>query len=163
MFPFPNSSPLLKRGVEVSAKGENVILRIGNVDLPMHYEHALDISRWIREEGRAAKALAGRGRVVSSLGTLHDASAKEKPLPLYSQGSAAIHVKTPLNKWRREDVFTQGRIVSIKIGGNVITLHFESALKVSQWIRLRAKEAKRIAGDTERHWSIIGNFEDLAK
>lgn len=157
---FPQSAPLLKRGLEVFAKGEIVTLRIGNVDLPMHYEHALDISRWVRIEARDAKSLTGRSRTMRSLGVMHDADAKPlEPLPY--QAGTAIHSNPKLRAWRREDVTTQGRLVLIKIGATTISLHFENALQVAQWIRVRAKEAMRTAGDTGRHWSVIGTLEDL--
>lgn len=150
----PSSSPLFtKQGVEVSSLGENVILRIGNVDLPMRYEHALDVSRWVRIEARHAKSLTARPRTSRSLGIMHDADAKpEKPLPL--TGGVAIHVKPKLQNWRREDVAAEGRVVAITIGNTTIKLHFENALKVSQWLRVRAKEAMNRAGDM-RHWSTV--------
>jgi hypothetical protein len=40
-------------------------------------------------------------------------------------------------------------------------MHYEDALKVSQWLRVRAKEAKKRAGDVSRHWSVVGTLEDL--
>jgi hypothetical protein len=156
---FQSSSPLLqKRNAEVSSKGELVILRIGNVDIPMHYEHALDISRWIRSEAKSAKSLSGRGKTVRSLGLMEDLAAKAVPLP--RQPGVAIHVKQRLQTWHREDVWTVGKIVHVKIGSNTLTFHFETALKVAQWIRVRAKEARNRAGDV-RHWSAIGTLEDL--
>jgi hypothetical protein len=154
MFPFmQQQSPMLKQGVEVSSKGESVILRIGNVDLAMHYEHAFDVSRWIREEAAICKRATGRSKMVRTLGIMTDANAKLKPLSLPSSG-VAIHVKDKQRSWKRSDVVAQGRLVLIKIGNTTISLHFESALKISQWIRLRAKEARNRAGDI-RHWSEI--------
>jgi hypothetical protein len=150
---FQQSSPLMtKQSLEVSAKGELVVLRIGNADLPMHYEQALDISRWVRQEGQAIKRGTGRAVSSRSLGVLADADAKAKPMP-YTAGTA-IHSKPKLQSWRRENVWAQGRIVNITIGGSTLNLHFESALKVAQWLRVRAKEARNTAGDT-RHWSEI--------
>lgn len=143
---------MLKQSIEVSSKGELVDLCVGNVHLPMHYEHAFDMSRWIREEAALCKRATGKRRTTRSLGTLHDAR-KSPPLP-YDRG-VAIHVKEKKQAWRREDVTAQGHLVLIKIGATTISLHFESALKIAQWIRLRAKEAKNRAGDT-RHWSKIG-------
>ena len=42
-----------------------------------------------------------------------------------------------------------------------IKFHYESALQVSQMIRLKAKEAKQKAGDVSRHWSALANLEGL--
>lgn len=154
---FPQASPLLKRSLEVTSKGENVILTIGNVDLPMHYEHAFDLSAWIREEAAFIKSGTGLGRVTRSLGMLHDDSAKAKPLP--HQPGTAIHVKPKLREYRRSDVSSQGRMVLVLIGTNTVSLHFQDALKIAQWLRVRAKEARNTAGDT-RHWSEIGSVDE---
>jgi hypothetical protein len=40
-------------------------------------------------------------------------------------------------------------------------MHYETALKVSQLLRVHAKKAKRRAGDVSRHWSVIGMLEGL--
>ena len=42
-----------------------------------------------------------------------------------------------------------------------LTMPYETALQLSQWMRVRAKECKRIAGDMSRHWSAVGVLEDL--
>ena len=148
---FPQSSPLLtKQAMEVIAKGEHVILRIGNTDLTMHYEQALCLSRWMREEATYIKRGTGRGKTFRSLGTLHDANAKPpKPAPVAK--GVSIHAKPKLLTWHRTDVKTNGRLVSAKIDGQVFEIHFETALKISQWLRHRAREAMANAGDT-RPW-----------
>jgi len=155
---FTQSSPLLtKQSIEVTSNGEAVILRIGNVDLPMHFEHAFDISRWIREEGTACKRGTGRARTTRSLGIASNAEEKQTPLP-YTPG-VAIHTPVIKRHWHRRDVYAVGRIVHFTIGNSTATLHFESALKIAQWIRVRAKEAQRTAGDV-RHWSTFTSSED---
>lgn len=152
---FESVSPLLtKQGVEVSSRGELVVLQIGNVDLPMHYEHAFAVSKWIREEGQAIKRLTGLAKTTRSLGVLEDASAKAKPLP--REAGAAIHVKPKLQDWQRSDVKSEGRLVAIKVGSKTIRLHYSNALKVAQWLRVRAKESRNRAGDV-RHWAEIGS------
>jgi hypothetical protein len=150
-------SPLLtKKNLAVSSKGENVLLQIGNTDLAMHYEHALALSKWMRQEAQWIKRGTGRGKVSRSLGILHDATPPPaKPLPYLG---AAIHVKPKLHSYRREDVSTQGRLVSVKVGASTFSLHYENALKVAQWLRVRAKESRNTAGDV-RHWSEIGGEE----
>ena len=152
------SSPLatpMKFGV--ASQGEQVILTIGNVAIPMHFEHALDFHEWIREEAALAKRLANRKRSIRSHGTLHDASAKpDSPLP-YTAGTA-IHVKAKEKTWHREDVSLEGRVVIMKLGPHTLRLNFENALTLSQWLRIRAKECQRTAGDT-RHWSEVAKPE----
>ena len=153
---FPQGPLMTQQGVAVSSEGETVTLTIGNVDIPMHFEHALDLSKWIREDAAMAKAIANRKRTLRSFGVLHDADAKEKPLP-YTPGPG-IHIKPQVKTWHREDVKLEGRLVAIKIGPHTMRLHFENALQLSQWLRIRAKESQRTAGDT-RHWSEVTSEE----
>jgi hypothetical protein len=157
MLIAPQASPLLtKQALAVSSKGENVLLQIGNTELAMHYEHALSLSRWMRQEAQWIKRGRGRGKATRTLGVMQDADAKPlKPLPYLG---AAIHVKPKLHSYRREDVSTQGRLVSVKVGASTFSLHYENALKVAQWLRVRAKESRNTAGDV-RHWSEIGGDE----
>lgn len=59
------------------------------------------------------------------------------------------------------EVTTDGELVAIQIGSDVLKLHYEDALKLSQWIRLRAKQAKSKCGDVSRHWSAIAFLDAL--
>lgn len=58
----------------------------------------------------------------------------------------------------RIEVTTEGEIVVLRLGNVEVKMGHEDAIKVSTWLRVRGKEAKRIAGDTSRHWSVIGNL-----
>jgi hypothetical protein len=66
------------------------------------------------------------------------------------------------NVMRRERIAveSEGDLVRILIGNAELKLGYEDALLLSQWIRVRAKEAKRRAGDVSRHWSVIGTLHD---
>jgi hypothetical protein len=157
MLIAPQASPLLtKQALAVSSKGENVVLQIGNTDLAMHYEHALALSKWMRQEAQWIKRGTGRSKATRTLGVMQDADGPRlKPLPYLG---AAIHVKPKLHSYRREDVSTEGRLVSVKVGASTFSLHYENALKVAQWLRVRAKESRNTAGDV-RHWSEIGDAD----
>lgn len=61
---------------------------------------------------------------------------------------------------QRMEVSASGELVHIRIGNTEFRLQYEDALKLSQWIRYRAKQAKRTAGDTSRHWSVVGTLSD---
>ena len=65
-----------------------------------------------------------------------------------------------LLKKERIAVESEGDIVRIHLGNVTVSLPYESALLLSQWIRVRAKEAKRRAGDVSRHWSVLGTLHD---
>ena len=139
---------LKKQSMSVSTKNENVILTIGNVSLPMHFSHAFDLSKWIREKAASIKSVMNRARTIRSLGTL-DTRPQFTP-----NANGGIHVKSKLNSWSEDDVTIEGRLICIQIKNKIIRLHFENALTISQWLRVRAKEAQRCVGDL-RHWSKV--------
>jgi hypothetical protein len=68
---------------------------------------------------------------------------------------------TPLLSQQRIAVSIEGELVKLSIGNTDIRLPYEAALQLSQWLRVRGKEAKRNAGDVSRHWSAIGLIDGL--
>lgn len=59
---------------------------------------------------------------------------------------------------QRIEVAAEGPLVVLRIGNAEMKMEHETALQLSTWLRVRGKEAKRVAGDTSRHWTIIGNL-----
>lgn len=45
--------------IEVRDEGENVVFKVGNSEMRIHYEDALTISGWMRMAAKRAKATAG--------------------------------------------------------------------------------------------------------
>lgn len=72
-----------------------------------------------------------------------------------------INPTPPLLTRQKVSVSTRGEIVVITIGNSEICLHYSEAIPLSQWIRVRAKKAKALAGDKSRHWSALANLEHL--
>lgn len=70
-------------------------------------------------------------------------------------------VRPPQMKLERLEVREEGENVVLVIGDSEVRFHYETALKLSQWLRVRAKQAKKRAGDVSRHWSTLGVLEDL--
>lgn len=68
---------------------------------------------------------------------------------------------SPLLSKQRIAVGTEGEMVKLTIGNADIKMPYETALQLSQWLRVRGKQAKRTAGDMSRHWSAIGLIEGL--
>ena len=62
---------------------------------------------------------------------------------------------------QRIAVAAEGELVKLTIGNADIKMPYETAIQLSQWLRVRGKEAKRNAGDVSRHWSAIGLIEGL--
>ena len=65
-----------------------------------------------------------------------------------------------LNK-QSVSVSTEGQLVVLKIGSSEIKMEYEAALQISTWMRVKAKQAKQLAGDNSRHWSVIGNLHAI--
>lgn len=63
-----------------------------------------------------------------------------------------------LLKRERVAVRTEGALVVLTIGNVDLKMEYDTALQISTWMRVRAKDAKRQAGDTGRHWSVVGNL-----
>jgi hypothetical protein len=51
-------------------------------------------------------------------------------------------------------------LVNLHLDKHCVPLHFESALKVAEWLRFAGKKAKRWAGDGGKVWTSAGNLAD---
>lgn len=70
-------------------------------------------------------------------------------------------VNSPLLSRQRIAVAVEGDMVKLSVGNADIRMPYETALQLSQWLRVRGKQAKRAAGDMSRHWSAIAILEGL--
>lgn len=70
-------------------------------------------------------------------------------------------VGSPLLSRQRISVEARGDMVRLSIGNADIDMPYETAIQLSQWLRVRGKEAKKTAGDMSRHWSVIGFLDGL--
>lgn len=70
-------------------------------------------------------------------------------------------VNSPLLSRQRISVEARGGMVRLSIGNADIDMPYETAIQLSQWLRVRGKEAKRLSGDMSRHWSAIATVDGL--
>jgi hypothetical protein len=70
-------------------------------------------------------------------------------------------VNSPLLSKQRLSVDVEGELVTLSIGNSTLKMPYETALQLSTWMRVRAKQAKAAAGDRSRHWSVIGVLDGL--
>lgn len=70
-------------------------------------------------------------------------------------------VNSPLLSRQHISVQARGDLVRLSIGNADIDMPYETAIQLSQWLRVRGKEAKRQAGDMSRHWSAIAILDGL--
>lgn len=68
-----------------------------------------------------------------------------------------------LIRQERIAVASEGDLVVLTLGNVEMKMSYATALLLSQWLRVRAKEAKRRAGDVSRHWSVIGTLHDAQR
>lgn len=77
-------------------------------------------------------------------------------------GDGPVIVKRPaLVKPTPLSVRAEGETVYLTINGVDVGFHYEDALTVAGWLRLRAKQAKANAGDTSRNWRVLGDLQAL--
>lgn len=72
-----------------------------------------------------------------------------------------VIVRPAMAEQRKILVFDEGEDVVIRIGNHDIRFHYSQALPFSVHVRMSAKKAKARAGDTSRHWSVVGDLVDL--
>ena len=53
---------------------------------------------------------------------------------------------------------SQNDQVVLRIGNADISMDYEDALRISQALRVAAKQSKKFAGDISRHWSVIATL-----
>lgn len=147
-------APLL---VEVKSIGEDVIIAIGTWNRSLHFETAVLLASWLDECARDAKEWSGnRHHWLRGVGTLHDASDHR----WINAGQPFTPGKVyPVNRdlLKKADISVRqvGGTVELTAGTAMATIPYEAALRIAQWIRLRAKESQTRAGDVTRHWSQI--------
>jgi hypothetical protein len=150
---------LTQQRIAVASVRDRVTLEIGNWSRSMDYEVALLLSWWMQKHAREARKFAGHlGFALRVAGTLHDASKPDAGQPFNPLG--VRQVNADLLKLHQVSVRRDGQTVCVKIGADEATLPYAAALTIAQWLRMRAKESKRRAGDLERHWSVLGALHD---
>lgn len=70
-------------------------------------------------------------------------------------------VNSSLLSRQRISVDIEGELVKLSVGNVDIRMPYETALQLSQFLRVRGKQAKKMAGDSSRHWSAVGFLEGL--
>jgi hypothetical protein len=71
---------LQKQRIEVKAEGTLVVLKIGNAEMRMPYDTAIQLSTWLRVRGKEAKRQAGDvSRHWSVIGNLTAVQGGERP------------------------------------------------------------------------------------
>lgn len=145
---------LTQQHVSVASIGETVTLEIGNWRRTMGYEVALLLSWWMQKHAREARRWAGNGFSLRLCGVLQDAQNPDAGQPFNPLKVRAVHAD--LIRKNQISVRREGDLVAVAFGADEMKMPYKAATVISQWVRLRAKESKRRAGDVARPWSAIG-------
>jgi hypothetical protein len=57
-------------------------------------------------------------------------------------------------------VWHEGDLVKLEVAGKTLNMHYSTALKISQMLRVHGKQSKNISGDFARHWSTFAALSD---
>jgi hypothetical protein len=146
---------LLSRPFAVSAAGSLVVLRVVSSAWSLEFHVALMVAAALRYHARLAKLNAGIDeRGFHTIGVLHDATA---PKP---KRKRFIDKLPELLRPHRLNVRTEGAMVMLSVQGHLIGLTYKGARTLSQWMRVRGKEAKRNAGEPAR-WDQISQVASI--
>jgi hypothetical protein len=75
-----------------------------------------------------------------------------------------IIIRPAMTQAQKVVFFDEGETCGYKINGEVVLrLHYADMFRFSQMLRMHAKRAKSNAGDTSRHWGVMGILEDAEK
>jgi hypothetical protein len=137
---------LQKQHVAVNAFNTLVIVRLGGEAFSFEFDQALQIAAEMKYQARVAKLSTGNHeRGIYCLGVLSDAEAKvRRPFKMIRVPQLLLAKAIRLG--------TEGALVTLTVKGRTAKLDWASARELSQWIRIRGKEAKRNAGEAG-HWS----------
>lgn len=146
-------SELLRQyAVATECRGELVVLTLGNLEFALEFDLALRCAAVMRHQTGIAKLNAGiptNVRGLQILGTLHDSSAPKAKRRRY------LEIVLPkLLRARDLECYAEGQFVVLKIRRTTAKLPWPVSRKLSQWIRVRGKEAQRNAGE-RAHWSTL--------
>lgn len=148
-------NPLVRLDLQVASIGEDVSIAMGNCAWLMGYEAALAISAQMRRRANDARCAAGdTSHVWGVAGTMHDAERGPDADQPFTPGRVYPVARERL-KVNQVGARCDGTLVAVKFGSTEATMPYAAAMRISQWIRLRAKESKRRAGDVARHWSQV--------
>lgn len=146
-------SELLQRmRIDVAADNDVVVLSVGHASLRFGYPTAFKIAQGLRVAGK--HAMRNAGIPVNTHRAVGDFDTNLPAAPLHPEYRRTAE---PLagQPWR---VDVENTRVALHIGNTALRVDHDAALQMATWLRMRAKEAKRWAGDTSRTMRIAGTL-----
>ena len=147
------SDILSQQNVSVETDCDRVILTVNRTQFPIPYALAFRIAAHLKMVCKQAMRIS-----YEPLDDWGRRLGLDRELPV-NEISPERRSTAPLEKyeWRIE---SEGEMTYIWFGNTSIGFHFESALKISHWLRLAAAQAKNWAGDTGKAMHTVGTLTD---
>lgn len=141
--------------VEVSTAGELVVFEIGDQAFTLEFETALRVAGQMLLTSQAARRAAGVHGTNLRVGGLLSDDAEPST---YKQGR--FEKLPPLVAKNQASCIPFGRGVRLKLGSSSMDMGWEAGLTISQWLRIRGKQARNNSGE-KANWSKIAGMEQL--
>ncbi len=145
---------LTQTQVSVKQGMDLVQLRLGDRQILLYYQEALDICLKIR--GLATFALRyerNHPKLIREL-EKYDHAPLDTPLsPVYRRSGLVSNVKS----W---NVTYENQLVVLRFNEQFFKLHYTDAAHLQAWLGRAAKEAKRWAGDSSRQFRVFARLTD---
>lgn len=149
---------LTKQRIAVSTDGPVVVLEIAGATAKLTYESALAIAQMLRLFGKVSSRVAGvREHWTASAQDDQTRFVDGKPKAVGNVSSLDLRRLKQRKVGKSIRVGLDGSGVRIYLGTNFsVTFDHTVALRLSEWLRIRGREAKRFAGDQSKAWRTLG-------
>lgn len=143
---------LLKQNIEVCTDLDRVVLIFNRLTFPMPYVQAFKISAGLRLGCKKAMRVSGE-----SIKHWRNRSR----LDVYT-GVSEINPerRTTMTQQYKWSVSVDGEMIYLQLADHKIGFHFETGLKLAEWLRFGGSKAKRWAGDQGKTMQSIGNLSN---
>lgn len=139
----------------VSTAGELVLLSVRDLSVSLEFQPALELACAMRMEAAVAKRIAGDDTSRKTMfGVLSNGTPERAP---QSRFRRALPERLAARDLKVRHV---GQTVEVHFGRQVLTLGYKDAIRVAQWIRVRAKEARNAARE-RAHWSELADGRSM--
>jgi len=146
---------LTKEHFEVAPDRDLVVFRARRAEERYSYQHAFNICQDLRLHCKAAMQTINESHHTHRI--VGDAKRFAQILDLLDRTARHRQLRcTGLMPRFRSTVSHEGELITITVGNEKITMHWEDALKLSVWFNAAADHAKGWAGDTSQRLRLVG-------
>ena len=141
-------SEILRRAdIKVTQNYDCVTLNINALSIPIYYQIAIQIAKGLR--------LASKQAMLSN---------KERPGDWRSHAELdeSSYIDDRNTYTRPEKIIWQtassSELVKLTLNKTEVVFHYLTALQISEWLRVRAKQAKKCLGDESKNLTILATL-----